>query len=142
MLTHWRIAAKARGITMTFDMTKCKIGDKLKTRAGDKVELTDVDAGDFADSFVIDNEYSVKQDGRVFNYDQCAGDIIGFWEEDASPQEPTEEDEQSFPNIEKRIPYVVKTVTYRIHFNELYSRDITSDEAEAIYEQLKTLLGK
>ena len=137
MLTHWRIAAKARGITMTFDMTKCKIGDKLKTRGGDKVELTDVGAGDFADPFVIDNEYSVKQDGRVFYYDQCAGDIIGFWEE-----EPIKEDEQSFPNIEKRVPYVVKTVTYRIHFNELYSRDITSDVAEALYEQLKTLLGK
>ena len=134
---------------MTFDMTKCKIGDKLKTRAGRKALLCGISrdvaypyllTGDGNDLHLSD--FTVNNAGKWWRRTESLSDIIGFWEEDASPQEPTEEDEQSFPNIEKRIPYVVKTVTYRIHFNELYSRDITSDEAEAIYEQLKTLLGK
>lgn len=123
---------------MTFDMTKCKIGDKLRTMAGGQAEYTSYDSSNSPYCWWIDNQISVDKDGYRYSASSPAThDIIGFWEE-----EPTEEDEQSFPNIEKRIPYVVKTVTYRIHFNELYSRDITSDEAEAIYEQLKTLLGK
>lgn len=116
-------------------MTKCKIGDKLRTRSGNKVKLTDRGNTHFTDPFIIDCEYSVKRSGLIWSTSGSDGDIVGFWEEQ-------EEDEQSFPNIEKRIPYVVKTVTYRIHFNELYSRDITSDEAEALYEQLKTLLAE
>ena len=129
---------------MTFDMTKCKIGDKLKTRAGRKALLCGISWDVVypylltADGNVLHlSEFTVNSAGKVWRSTESLSDIIGFWEE-----EPTEEDEQSFPNIEKRIPHVVKTVTYRVHFNELYSRDITSDEAEAIYEQLKTLLGK
>ena len=50
--------------------------------------------------------------------------------------------EESFPTIETRTPHVSKVDYYRVHFNELYSRDISKEEAEAIYDQLKTLLEK
>ena len=121
---------------MAFDMTKCKIGGWLRNRRGDKVYLAEYLSGKTY-PYLLSNGVSVSIFGEEYHDRDTFYDIMGFWEE-----EPTEEDEQSFPNIEKRIPYVVKTVTYRVHFNELYSRDITSDEAEAIYEQLKTLLGK
>lgn len=121
---------------MAFDMTKCKIGDWLRNKQEDKVYLAEYLSGKTY-PYLLSNGVSVSIFGEEYHDRDTFYDIVGFWEEESS-----EEDEQSFPNIEKRIPYVVKTVTYRVHFNELYSRDITSDEAEAIYEQLKTLLGK
>lgn len=52
------------------------------------------------------------------------------------------EDEESFPNIEVRTPHIAKIITYRVHFNEMFHRDMSEQEAVAIYQQLKELLGE
>jgi hypothetical protein len=121
---------------MTFDMTQCKIGDKLKTRDGYAVYLLKQ-----AENYLY--PYSISMDGKKFNYSVDASgkyhtgklnrllDIIGFWEDD-----------ESFPTIEVRTPHIAKTTTYRVHFNEMFHRDLSEEEAVAIYQQLKTLLGE
>lgn len=115
---------------MTFDMTKCKIGDKLKARCGDGVKLVGIDKTDSNFPYDLSNGESVW-------------DIIGFWEEESSEENDQPIDtEPTFPNVEPRTPYVSKVVYYRLHMNEIYHRDISAEEAEAIYEQLKVLLGK
>ena len=129
---------------MTFDMTKCKIGDKLKTRAGRKALLCGISrdvaypyllTGDGNDLHLSD--FTVNNAGKWWRRTESLSDIIGFWEE-----EPTEEDEQSFPNIEVRTPHIAKIITYRVHFNEMFHRDLSEEEAVAIYQQLKELLGE
>jgi hypothetical protein len=129
---------------MTFDMTQCKIGDKLKTRGGKCVKLTDVDAGGFTDGeeypFIIDDEYAVTLEGTYFKNGSIEPeDIVGFWEEE---EKQLSEDDESFPTIEVRTPHIAKIITYRVHFNEMFHRDMSEQEAVAIYQQLKELLGE
>ena len=128
---------------MTFDMTRCKIGDKLKTLRGKCVELTDVDILGLTDGeeypFIIDEEYSVTVEGTYYTNGIELEDIVGFWEEE---EKQLSEDDESFPNIEVRTPHIDKIITYRIHFNEMFHRDLSEEEAVAIYQQLKELLGE
>jgi len=127
---------------MTFDMTKCKIGDKLKTRGADKVILEDIFREECTDfPYKLSNGECVTKKGTYF-YSPLGpdeDDIIGFWEEE---EEELSEDNESFPNIEVRTPHIAKIITYRVHFNEMFHRDLSEDEAMAIYQQLKELLGE
>lgn len=129
---------------MTFDMTKCKIGDKLKARCGDGVKLVGIDKTDSNFPYDLSNGESVTAAGYYYeDGDTDEWDIIGFWEEESSEENDQPIDtEPTFPNVEPRTPYVSKVVYYRLHMNEIYHRDISAEEAEAIYEQLKVLLGK
>lgn len=121
---------------MAFDMTKCKIGGWLRNRRGDKVYLAEYLSGKTY-PYLLSNGVSVSIFGEEYHDKDTFYDIIGFWEDESSVDtEPT------FPNVEPRTPHVSKVVYYRLHMNELYHRDITQEEAEVIYEQLKTLLGK
>lgn len=125
---------------MTFDMTRCKVGDKLKTREGKKVILENIwDTSDTHYPYELDNGETVTECGRCSIYYPTDEDIVGFWEEEK--KELSEADE-SFPNIEVRTPQIGKITTYRIHFNEMYHRDLSEEEAVAIYQQLKELLGE
>lgn len=124
---------------MTFDMTKCKIGDKLKTREGKLAVLENIWGNlDIIYPYELDNDEDVTEEGRCRRNYPTDNDIIGFWEE----EEELSEDEESFPNIEVRTPHVAKIITYRVHFNEMFHRDMSEEEAVAIYQQLKTLLGE
>lgn len=129
---------------MTFDMTQCKIGDKLKIRGGGQAEYTSYDSSNSPYCWWVDDKISVDKDGyRYWEDSPNSYDIIGFWEAESSEKEEQPTDtEPTFPNVEPRTPHVSKVVYYRLHMNEIYHRDITQEEAEAIYEQLKTLLGK
>lgn len=125
---------------MTFDMTKCKVGDKLKTRDGKLAVLDYIwENSDTDYPYELDNYETVTKDGsRCGVYYATDYDIVGFWEE----EEELSEDEESFPNIEVRTPHVAKIITYRVHFNEMFHRDMSEEEAVAIYQQLKELLGE
>ena len=57
-------------------------------------------------------------------------------------QEDTAEDEDSYPNIQVKLSAVDKTPTYRVHFNEMYHRDLSKAEAEEIYSLLGIVLNK
>jgi hypothetical protein len=83
--------------------------------------------------------YFVTSEGyRWASKEETCSDIIGFWEEEGE----LSEDEESFPNIEVRTPHIAKIITYRVHFNEMFHRDMSEQEAVAIYQQLKELLGE
>jgi hypothetical protein len=124
---------------MTFDMTQCKIGDKLKTRGDKKVILENIwDTSDTHYPYELDNGETVTEYGSYSRYGDTDDDIVGFWEEEGE----LSEDEESFPNIEVRTPHIAKIITYRVHFNEMFHRDMSEQEAVAIYQQLKELLGE
>lgn len=55
-------------------------------------------------------------------------------------KETTEEDQ--YPHIQVKLSAVDKTPTYRVHFNELYHRDLSKAEAEEIYSLLGIVLNK
>lgn len=125
---------------MTFDMSQCKIGDKLKTRGGYMVEYTSYDSTNHPYCWWVDDKISIDKCGYRYSAESmCHNDIIGFWEEE---EKPLSEDDEYFPNIEVRTPHVAKITTYRVHFNEMFHRDLSEEEAVAIYQQLKTLLGE
>lgn len=125
---------------MTFDMTKCKIGDKLKTREG-KLAILDYiwENSDTDYPYELENGETVTKGGGCSIYYDTDEDIVGFWEEE---EKQLSEDDESFPNIEVRTPHIDKIVTYRVHFNEMFHRDLSEGEAVAIYQQLKELLGE
>lgn len=124
---------------MTFDMTKCKVGDKLKTRDGKLAVLENIwGNADTHYPYELDNGETVTERGRCSRGYATDYDIVGFWEE----EEELSEDDESFPNIEVRTPHVAKIITYRVHFNEMFHRDLSEEEAVAIYQQLKELLGE
>jgi hypothetical protein len=124
---------------MTFDMTRCKVGDKLKTRGDKKVILENIwDTSDIHYPYELDNGETVTEHGSYSRYGDTDYDIVGFWEEEGE----LSEDEESFPNIEVRTPHIAKIITYRVHFNEMFHRDMSEQEAVAIYQQLKELLGE
>lgn len=124
---------------MTFDMTRCKVGDKLKTRGDKKVILENIwDTSDTHYPYELDNGETVTEHGSYSRYGDTDYDIVGFWEEEGE----LSEDEESFPNIEVRTPHIAKIITYRVHFNEMFHRDMSEQEAVAIYQQLKELLGE
>lgn len=50
--------------------------------------------------------------------------------------------EESYPNIQVKLSAVDKTPTYRVHFNELYHRDLSKAEAEEVYSLLGVVLNK
>ena len=67
---------------MTFDMTKCKIGDKLKTRGGNTAQYTSYDSSNQPYCWWIDDEISVNAGGyRYGQINICDWDIVGFQEE-------------------------------------------------------------
>jgi hypothetical protein len=129
---------------MTFDMTRCKIGDKLKTREGNVAYFFNLNNHcDYPYMISFHGEEDDYTVDALGNYNtNFAGkeslDIIGFWEEEGE----LSEDEESFPNIEVRTPHIAKIITYRVHFNEMFHRDMSEQEAVAIYQQLKELLGE
>lgn len=51
-------------------------------------------------------------------------------------------EENQYPHIQVKLSAVGKTPTYRVHFNELYHRDLSKVEAEAIYSLLGIVLNK
>ncbi len=115
-----------------FDMTKCKIGDELLTVGGKTVSIEKINLG-ASWPFQLSSGHNVGVDGICVRWgpDDDKYDILGFL---GQPEHM-----MSYPNIEPRTTYVEKIVSYRIHFNELYSRDVTEEEAKAIYQQLKSL---
>ncbi len=54
----------------------------------------------------------------------------------------TKEEEESYPHIQVKLSAVDKTPTYRVHFNELYHRDLSKAEAEEVYSLLGIVLNK
>lgn len=50
--------------------------------------------------------------------------------------------EDQYPHIQVKLSAVDKTPTYRVHFNELYHRDLSKAEAEEIYSLLGIVLNK
>jgi hypothetical protein len=68
---------------MTFDMTRCKVGDKLKTRGDKKVILENIwDTSDIHYPYELDNGETVTEHGSYSRYGDTDYDIVGFWEEE------------------------------------------------------------
>jgi hypothetical protein len=126
---------------MTFDMSQCKVGDKLKTRGGYMVSVLCIDDHDAYPYKIRESRvcnYFVTSEGYKWaSKEETCSDIIGFWEGGQ-----LSEDDESFPNIEVRTPQIEKITIYRVHFNEMFHRDLSEEEAKAIYQQLKELLGE
>lgn len=75
---------------MAFDMTKCKIGDKLKTMDGSAVEHTSYDRSNSPYCWWIGDKISVDKFGYKYDASNISNqDIVGFWEGDIVALPPT-----------------------------------------------------
>lgn len=59
-----------------------------------------------------------------------------------TPRQTTTSEQDQYPNIQVKLSAVDKTPTYRVHFNEMYHRDLSKAEAEEIYSLLGIVLNK
>lgn len=112
-------------------------GEKYGIPVGSIVRLHDDDGSD-CPAFV-------KLTGGDFMYYDLPGstdNCLEVFEGDIEAVIPPTTEEDQYPHIQVKLSAVDKTPTYRVHFNELYHRDLSKAEAEEIYSLLGIVLNK
>lgn len=77
-----------RSNAIGFDMTKCKVGDKLITRDGEVVKLYALGETDFPYRYSVEglnNYWSVNDHGVFVENESSALDIVGFADAESKP---------------------------------------------------------
>lgn len=107
---------------MTFDMTKCKVGDKLRTRGKGEVEYTSYDSKNHPYCWWINNKVSINGDGCRYGVNTSDDyDIMGFWEEEPAEQPLT-------------------TITHNLTIKG-HTHVLTTEELGGVYRLIDETLG-
>jgi hypothetical protein len=121
-----------------FDMTQCKIGDKLVTRDGKEVMFFKVDPANNFPYLVINGEVSASNarcwtytaDGYYYPNQENPKDIIGFAQHPlAAPEAPSEDTEE----------VITKSPKITIVAKPSFVLSIAGKDVELTLEELKDL---
>ena len=111
-----------------FDMTQCKIGDKLVNKKGQVRQLSCIDNDDGPYLYMDTEDRSYTTSGKWWEGESTLEDIVGFWEEvETQPADNP-------PPITVR-----KEERYFITVNDK-EVEITLEELRQLYSQLYNML--
>lgn len=109
-----------------FDMTQCKIGDKLVNRLGEVRQLSCIDNDVEPYKYMDTESRSYVADGRWWEDATSYEDIIGFWEE---------------PLLESLQP-ADNPPSSTVRKEERYFITVNGEEVESTLSELRQLYGQ